>query len=301
MKNKIRKLAEEKNAIILAHNYQPPEVQDLADFCGDSLELSMRAADTDADVILFCGVLFMAETASILSPEKIVLLPNMDAGCPMADTVTAGALIFQKERYPSMPIVSYVNSCAAVKAISTICCTSANVLEVVKSLDAEEILMVPDRNLARFAASKTRKTVHEWNGCCPIHDSLTAEEALRAKEAHPEAVFMVHPECRTEVVALADAVLSTSGMIRYAASSDRKEFIVGTEAGLLYSLKKAIPEKIFYSVSPAMQCPDMKKTTLQDIFRSLETMADQVKVPESIQQPALKSLEQMFEVSRKKT
>jgi len=298
MKNRIRKLAEEKNAVILAHNYQPPEIQDLADFCGDSLELSIRAAETDAEVILFCGVLFMAETASILSPDKIVLLPNMNAGCPMADTVTAGALSLQKEKYLSLPIVSYVNSSAAVKALSTACCTSANVLEVVESLYADEILMVPDRNLARFAASKTSKTVHEWNGCCPIHDRLTTGEAIRAKEAHPDAVFMVHPECRPEVVSLADAVLSTSGMIRYAASSDRKEFIVGTETGLLYSLKKAVPDKIFHPVSAAMQCPDMKKTTLVDIVRSLETMEGQVKVAESIRRPALESLERMFAVSR---
>jgi quinolinate synthase len=298
MKEKIRRLAKEKNAIILAHNYQPSEIQDIADICGDSLELSILAAETDAEVILFCGVHFMAETASILSPEKTVLLPRKDAGCPMADMVTPEALRARKNDMSSLPVVTYVNSSAAVKALSTICCTSANVLEVVDSLDEDEILMVPDRNLAKFAASRTSKTIHMWDGYCPIHDRLTPAQVRTAKNDHPGALFMAHPECRPEVLALADAVLSTSGMIRYAADADRTEFIVGTEVGLLYALKKAVPGKHFYPASATMTCADMKKITFPDIIKSLETLEGRVKVPESIRRPALASVLRMVDLAR---
>jgi len=297
MKEKIRKLLKQRNAVMLAHNYQPPEIQDIADLCGDSLELSIKAARTNADTILFCGVHFMAETASILSPDKTVLLPRKDAGCPMADMITPEALRARLDELSPLPVVTYVNSTAAVKAFSTICCTSANAIDVVNSLDAKEVLMTPDRNLAKYVASHTDKKIHIWDGYCPIHDILTPEDVNRAKQAHPDAIFLAHPECRPEVLALADHVLSTSGMIRYAGESNSRTFIVGTEVGLLYPLKKANPDKNFYPASLSMACPDMKKITLDDIAVSLEFMAGQVKVPKEIQRPALTAVKRMIELS----
>lgn len=297
MREKIKSLLKKRKAIMLAHNYQPPEIQDIADLCGDSLELSIKASITDAEVILFCGVTFMAETASVLSPEKRVLLPRKDAGCPMADMVTPVQLKAKLAGLPSMPVVTYVNSSASVKAMSTICCTSANAVEVVNSLEAEEILMIPDRNLAQYTASKTNKKIHLWNGYCPFHDSLTPEDVQKAKKMHPDALFMAHPECRPEVLELADAIASTSGMIRYAGESDSLSFIVGTEIGMLYPLKKANPGKEFYPASKDMLCDDMKKISLDDIIRSLETMEGEVKVPEDIRLPALKAVQGMIDLS----
>ncbi|GBC60880.1 quinolinate synthase NadA [Desulfonema ishimotonii] len=296
MRETIRRLLKERNAILLAHNYQPPEIQDVADLCGDSLELSIKASQTDADVIVFCGVHFMAETAFILSPEKIVLLPNPNAGCPMADMVNPEALKKRLAELPPMPVVTYVNSPAAVKALSTVCCTSANVVRVAESMDADEMLMVPDRNLAQYAASKTDKKIHLWEGYCPFHDRLTPEDIRRARAAHPDAVFMAHPECRPEALGLADVVASTSGMIRYASESPEKSFIVGTEVGLLYPLKKANPDKEFFPASEQMLCTDMKKITLGDIVRSLEQMTGEVRVPEEIRKPALKAVERMIQM-----
>ena len=298
MQVKIRKLLKERNAIVLAHNYQPPEIQELADMCGDSLELSIRAADTEADVIVFCGVHFMAETASILSPDKTVLLPRTDAGCPMADMITPAALSALLQKMPPMPVVTYVNSSAAVKALSTICCTSANAVAVVNSLSADELLMTPDRNLARNTARHTPKKIHLWDGCCPIHDCLTAADVEAAKAAHPKAVFIAHPECRPDVVDMADAALSTSGMIRYATQSDAVEFIVGTEVGLLYRLGRKNPSKKFYPASDRMLCPDMKKIVPADILNCLENMSGQVKVPEDIRIPALDAVTRMISLSR---
>lgn len=298
MKNRIRALKKERNAIILAHNYEPPEIQDIADLCGDSLELSIKAADTDADVIVFCGVHFMAETASILSPDKKVLLPARDAGCPMADMITAEKLSAKIAEIGSMPVITYVNSSAAVKAMSTVCCTSANVIDVVKSIDSHEILMTPDRNLAMYAASKTGKKIHLWEGFCPFHNSLTVQEVEMARTAHPEAEFLVHPECPEYIVKMADAVLSTSGMLRYASGSKSSEFIIGTEIGLLYPLQKACPDKKFHPVSLRMECPEMKKIKPVDIVNSLESMSGEVKVPEEIRIPALKAVKAMLDISR---
>ncbi|BBO68859.1 quinolinate synthase A [Desulfosarcina alkanivorans] len=298
MKEKIRALLDEKKAVLLAHNYQPPEIQDLADLCGDSLELSIRAADTDAEIIVFCGVHFMAETASILSPDKTVLLPRAEAGCPMADMITPMELSARLRTMPEMPVVTYVNSPAAVKALSTICCTSANAAEVVASLDADELLMTPDRNLARNTARHTEKTIHLWDGCCPIHDRLTVADVRAARAAHPEALFMVHPECRPEVVEIADAALSTSGMIRFAAESDATEFIVGTEVGLLHPLGQKLPAKTFYAASEKMVCPDMKMITPRDILACLENLSGQVKVPEEVRVPALSAVTRMIALSR---
>lgn len=298
MSEKLRKLAKDRNAVILAHNYEPPEIQDVADMCGDSLELSIRAAETGADVIVFCGVHFMAETASILSPEKTVLLPRMDAGCPMADMVTPEALKIRIAGAKDMPVVTYVNTPAAVKALSTICCTSANAVEVVNSLPEDEILMAPDRNLAAFAADRTEKTIHAWEGFCPFHDRLTPEEVEAARKAHPGAVFIAHPECRREIHQMADVVTSTSGMIRYAHESAHTEFIVGTEIGILYPLEKACPDKKFYPASERMYCADMKKIGVDDIIRSLEEMKGEVKVPEAIREPALLAVNRMLDLSR---
>jgi quinolinate synthase len=297
IRGRIRSLLKQKDAILLAHNYQPPEIQDLADFCGDSLELSIRAAETDANILVFCGVHFMAETAAILSPQKTVLIPRLDAGCPMADMVTPEALRARIDALPGVPVVTYVNSTAAVKALSTICCTSANAVEVVNSLAADEVLMVPDRNLARNTAAQTDKQVHLWDGCCPFHDILTPKMVADAKAAHPEALFLAHPECLPEVVAMADAAVSTSGMIRFARESTHRSFLVGTEVGMHYPLQKACPDKAFIMVSERMHCDDMKKITLEDVLRCLEEMGGQVRVPEAIRVPALKAVERMIAVT----
>jgi quinolinate synthase len=297
MNQDIRDLAKKQNAVILAHNYQPPEIQDIADLCGDSLELSIKASKTDADIIVFCGVHFMAETASILCPEKTILLPRMDAGCPMANMVTPEMLIRKLKEVGDMPVVTYVNTSAAVKAMSTICCTSANAVEVLNSLPEDEVLMIPDRNLARNTAAKTKKKIHFWDGYCPIHDRLTPEAVMEKKRRFPEALFMAHPECRPEVVALADVSLSTSGMIRFASKSHHKTFIVGTEKGMLYPLQKANPGKTFIPASDGMFCDDMKKITLEDVADSLEKLSGEVKVPADIRKKALSAVQKMIAVT----
>lgn len=300
MKEKIRSLLKKRNAVMLSHNYQPPEIQDLADLCGDSLELSIKAAQTDAEVIVFCGVHFMAETASILSPDKTVLLPRKDAGCLMADMIEPEGLQAMIDRLPPMPVVTYVNSTAAVKALSTICCTSANAVDVVSSLDADEVLMTPDRNLALYTASQTKKKIHTWDGYCPTHDRLKPADVHNARKAYPDAVFMAHPECRPEVLELADVIRSTSGMIRYAKTSESSSFIVGTEIGLIYPLKKANPGKAFYPASIKMLCKNMKKISLEDVARSLELMEGEVKVPEHIRKPAFTAVQRMIDLSLSK-
>jgi quinolinate synthase len=294
MQSKIKTLAKARNAIILAHNYQPPEIQDLADLCGDSLELSRKAAQTEADVIVFCGVHFMAETASILCPDKTVLLPRHDAGCLMADMITAEALQLKIDSLPPMPVVTYVNSTADVKALSTVCCTSANVVQVVNSLSANEMLLTPDRNLAQYAAARTGKKIHYWDGYCPTHEWLTPDDVHQARAEHPGAVFIAHPECRPEILSLADVIASTSGMLRHAAQAKEREFIIGTETGLLYPLRKANPAKQFYPAATKMTCKNMKKIKPADVLRGLETMTGEVKVPEAIRVPALRAVEKMI-------
>ncbi|MCK4389204.1 MAG: quinolinate synthase NadA [Desulfobacterales bacterium] len=292
----IRALLKERNAILLAHNYQRPEIQDVADLTGDSLELSIKAARTEADVIVFSGVRFMAETASVVSPDKTVLIPRLDAGCPMADMITREMLTARLAELGEMPVVTYVNSSASVKAHSTICCTSANAVAVVNSLAEEEIFMTPDRNLCQYAASKSTKRIHCWDGYCPIHDQLSAQEVLNVRAAHPDALFMAHPECRPEVLALADAALSTSGMLDFAKSSDNESFIVGTEEGLIYPLQKANPNKSFYRVSQFMVCEDMKRTTLDDVLRAITTMTYEVKVSENVRINAARAVERMLKL-----
>jgi quinolinate synthase len=296
--NEIKALLKDRNAVLLAHNYMRDEVQEIADITGDSLALSIEAAKTSADVIVFCGVHFMAESASILSPGKTVLLPRLDAGCPMADMVTVEGLLEMKARHPGVPVVTYVNSTAAVKAHTDICCTSANAVKVVNSLPEEEIIFVPDRNLGRYAAQFSNKRFHFWDGFCPTHERLRADEVTRLKEEHPDAEFICHPECRPEVSALADCVCSTSGMYTYVKNSPAKKFIIGTENGILYRMKKENPDKEFILASPALICPNMKLISLEDILESLKTMSPVVKVPEEIRVPAKRALDRMLAVPR---
>ncbi len=299
LQQEIRALAQEKKAIILAHNYQPPEIQDVADLTGDSLELSLKASQTEAEVIVFCGVRFMAETAAIVCPDKLVLFPRPEAGCEMADMITVEDVEALKAKYPGAPVVTYVNSYVEIKAVSDICCTSANSVNVVRSLEADEIIFLPDKNLARYTQRFfPNKKIHYHEGFCPFHDILTVEDVKKVKEAHPEAVFMAHPECRPEVIDLADAVRSTSGMLRYARESEAKEFIVGTEVGLLYPLKKQNPEKEFFPASEKMLCKAMKLITLEDLKRSLETLSPVVKVPEDVRQRAYRAVARMLEIPR---
>ncbi len=316
----ILKLKEQRNAIILSHNYQRGEVQDIADFIGDSLELSRTAAEIDCDVIVFCGVHFMAESASILSPDKTVLLPELDAGCPMADMIQVSSprkvwktfhgyeiqptFVFPHEftlrdikaKYPGIPVVAYVNTTAGVKAESDICCTSANVVKVMESLPDEKVICIPDRNLSLWAQKNTKKQVIAWDGFCHVHDRITKRDVLKAREEYPNALLMAHPECRLEVLELADHVTSTSGMLRFAKASDAKEFIVGTETGLMHRLKKENPDKIFYPLRKDMICPNMKKTTLKSVLTSLKEMKNVIKVPEDIRIPAKRALDRMLEI-----
>ena len=287
-----------RDAILLAHNYQPGEIQDIADFTGDSLALSVTASQTPAKIIVFAGVHFMAETAAILCPDKTVLLPRQDVGCYMADTVTAASLKARKAELPGVPVVTYVNSSAAVKAESDICCTSANAVKVVNSMPGSRVLMVPDKNLARYTARHTDKEVLTWAGCCNIHDALTAAEVLDAKASHPQALFVAHPECRPEVLDLADAIRSTTGMLEFARTSEAREFIVGTEMGLLHTLNKENPDKKFFSPSPNLICPDMKRITLTDLISALQEKRYPITLPEDMRQRALLAVERMLAVPR---
>lgn len=294
---KIRELKAQRNAVILAHNYQPGEIQDIADFCGDSLGLSKQAAATDADVIVFCGVYFMAETAAILSPQKIVLLPEKTAGCPLADMITAAQLHELRQKHPGAVVVCYVNSPAEVKAESDYCCTSANAVEVVESLPADRaVIFVPDRHLGRFVAEKTGRDLVLWPGYCPTHVVITEEDIISARSKYPDAVVMAHPECSEQVRAASDQILSTGQMLRFVAKSTTKRFIVATEIGIIHALKKQNPQAEFNAASERAVCPNMKKITLDKIITSLERMVHKVTVPQEIAARAKKSLERMVEV-----
>jgi quinolinate synthase len=299
LKQEIRGLLRERNAVMLAHNYQRDEIQEIADITGDSLGLSQEAARCQADVIVFCGVHFMAESAAILSPGKTVLLPRLEAGCPMADMITADDLRAYREANPESVVVTYVNSSAEVKALSDICCTSGNAVNVVRSIPEERtIFMVPDRNLAHYVQKASGRRLTWWDGYCPTHDRLTLEATVRAREAHPDALLVVHPECPPEVVAMADAVLSTSGMVSYCSRSGAKEFLVGTEMGILYRLRKENPGKTFHLASRALICPNMKITTLEDVRDALVGLSPIVTVPPEIRRKALSALEAMLRVPR---
>jgi len=293
---RILKLKQERNAVILAHNYQLGEIQDIADFVGDSLGLSQNAAKTEAKVIVFCGVHFMAETAAILCPDMTVLLPDMHAGCPMANMITAEQLRQKKGELPGSSVVCYINSTAEVKAESDICCTSANAVKVVESLDDDDILFVPDQYLGHYISTKTDKKMYFWPGYCPTHARIQHQDIIRLKEEYPQAKVAVHPECRPEVIALADEALSTSGIIRYAKREDVSELIVGTELGIIHRLRKENPGKKFISVSEQAVCPNMKLITLEKVLWSLEEMAPEVKVPEPIRLKAKAAVDKMLAI-----
>ncbi len=320
IKDEISELKKKRRAIILAHNYQRDEVQEIADFVGDSLELSRTASTIDCDVIIFAGVNFMAESASILSPDKTVLLTEINAGCPMADMIRVDsprkeiksfpgfynppAFIFPiefslrdiKAQYPNVPVVAYVNTTADIKAESYICCTSANIVKVIESLPVETVISVPDRNLSMWAKRNTKKNIIAWDGYCHVHERAKPEDVINAKKEHPNALFIAHPECRLDVLEMADHVTSTSGMLRFAKSSSAKEFIIGTELGLMYRLRKENPDKEFFPLRKDMICPNMKMTTLKSILRALKENTYLVKVPDQIRIPAKKSLDRMLDV-----
>jgi quinolinate synthase len=294
---KILDLKKRRNAILLVHNYQLGEIQDIADFVGDSLELSQKAAQTDADVIVFCGVHFMAETASILCPDETVILPDIHAGCPMADMVTPEGLRKMKSEHPNAVVVCYINSSAEVKAESDVCCTSANAVGIVNKLtDAEEIIFVPDQYLGNYVSSKTGRKMILWPGYCPTHARIRAEDITRLKREHPQAKTVVHPECRPDVITLADDVLSTGGIIRFAKNSEAREIIVGTEIGIIHRLRKENPGKMFIPVSEQAVCPRMKLITLEVLLWSMEEMQPEVKVPEEIRLRAKTAVDKMLEV-----
>ena len=292
----IQKFKKERNAVILVHNYQLPEVQDIADFTGDSLGLSIEASKTTADVILFCGVHFMAETAKILSPQKTVLIPDSGAGCPMADMITREQLQALKKEHPQAKVICYVNTSAEVKAESDYCCTSANAVEMLeKAFDQDDkILFVPDKYLASYAASKTNRNVIIWQGYCPTHARILPEQIIDLKKAHPQAKVMVHPECSAPVIRISDEVLSTSGMLRYAKESDATEFIVGTEVEMVYPLSKENPNKIFYPATELAVCPNMKKTTLEKVEFALKNMVHEITLPQDIIDRAKKPIDNML-------
>ncbi|MEN6370586.1 MAG: quinolinate synthase NadA [Armatimonadota bacterium] len=293
---RINELRQKRNAVILVHNYQLGDVQDIADFAGDSLELSRKAAATDADVIVFCGVHFMAETAKILSPNKIVLLPDPGAGCPMASMIDAERLREFKSQHPGLPVVAYVNTTAEVKAESDVCCTSANALKVVESLDANEFIFVPDKSLGSYVADKTDKKVVLYPGYCPTHHRILSSDVLNAKREHPNAVVLAHPECSGDVVQLADVVASTSQMIRWVAEHDAGEIILCTERGIIHKMQKDNPGKRFYNPCSLNICPNMKKITLEKVLWSLEDMVHEITVTEEVIARAKNAIDGMLAI-----
>jgi quinolinate synthase len=292
----IDKLRRERQAVILAHNYQNDEIQDLADIVGDSLALSQAAAKTEAKVIVFCGVHFMAESAAILSPEKTVLLPAENAGCPMADMADAEQVRKWRQMYPKAVVVAYVNTSAAVKAVSDYCCTSANAVKLVRSIPEQELIFLPDQNLGHYVAQQVpEKTIHLWPGYCITHHRVTVAELRQSREAHPDALVLAHPECRQEVVELADYVGSTAQIIKYVRESPAPKFIIGTEMGILHGLQKENPDKIFYLLSPGMICPNMKQTTIPKVLHSLQTLTPVITVEPGIRAKARLALDRMLE------
>jgi len=295
---KISELKKKNNAVILAHNYQRGEIQDVADFVGDSLGLSQQAAKTDADLIVFCGVHFMAETAALLSPDKTVIMPDEHAGCPMASMITARELREKKKLYPNAKVVCYVNTTAAVKAESDICCTSSNAVKIVSSIpEDEEIIFVPDKSLGAYVSSCLDREMMYWEGYCPTHHRILAEQIVNMKSEHPAAEVVVHPECTPDVLALADHVASTTGILNYTKSSNSKEFVIGTEIGILHRMKKENPDKTFMPVTPLSDCPNMKLNTLEKLLWSLEDIQFVVTVPEEIAVEARKAIQRMLDLS----
>jgi quinolinate synthase len=296
---RINQLKKEKNAVLLAHNYQLPEVQDIADYIGDSLGLSIQASQTQASIIVFCGVYFMAETAKILSPEKTVLIPDKDAGCPMADMITADELCSLKKQHPEAKTICYINTPAAVKAECDLCCTSANAITVVKKglADAKEIIFVPDKYLSHYVATQTKRTFINWDGYCPSHIKILPEDIQRQKELHPHAEVLVHPECIPEVIQLADGVYSTEGMCWHVRETRAQEIIVGTEVEMIHRLKKENPNITYYPASELAICPNMKRITLEKILYALENMKHEILLPDDIINKAQHSIKEMVTLS----
>lgn len=293
---KIKLLKKAANAVILAHLYQEDEIQEVADFTGDSLELSRKAAETKAQVIVFCGVKFMAETAKILSPDKTVLLPAKDAGCPLADTIDSERLSKLRSANPGVPVVCYVNTSAEIKAHSDYCCTSSNAVNLIKHIPQNRIIFIPDQNLGSYVAKKVpEKELILWEGSCITHHRVTARHVDKVKKLHPQVPILVHPECRPEVIEKADFVGSTSQILQYARKSSAATLIIGTEMGVLYRLRKENPHKNFYLLAPGLFCPNMKKTKLEDVYQSLANMKNQISVTEEIRIKALSALNRMLE------
>jgi quinolinate synthase len=295
--SKINRLKKEKNAVMLVHNYQRPEIYQVADFIGDSLELSKEAAKTNADIIVFCGVDFMAESAKILSPEKKVLIPVKDAQCPMAGMVTKEQLLNLKKQHPKAAVVSYVNTSAETKAESDVCCTSSNCIDVVNSLPEKEVIFVPDENLAKYVQSKSSKKIIPWKGFCYVHSKITASQVREAKSLHPEAKVLVHPECPLDVIGLADYVCSTSQMLYYAREDEAEEFIIITEHGMVERLKLELPEKRFYAI--VATCIQQKKNTLPAVLKSIQDEVYPVEIDSEVMIKARRALDRMLEVSKK--
>ena len=296
--SEINRLKREKNAVILAHSYQNIEIDEVADFVGDSLELSRKAKNTDASTIVFCGVYFMAETAKLLSPEKTVLIPKREASCEMADMITAKKLGEFKAKHPDIPVVCYINSTADVKALSDICCTSSNAVKVVQSVEGKDVLFVPDRNLGAYVQTKlTGKNIIPFDGCCPVHDQLTAEDVKLQKTQHPNAVVLAHPECKKEVLELSDFVGSTKSIFEYVKTSKEEEFIIATETGVVERLQRDYNRKKFWLISPKAVCKNMKYITLGDVFNSLKNDTFKVELSQDTQQKAVSTIEKMLKIS----
>jgi len=295
--SKLAKLKKERNSLILAHNYQDGEIQDVADYVGDSYGLSRIAQKAKENCIVLCGVHFMAESVALLAPEKTVILPEILAGCPMADMVTVEALREKKNSCPDACVVAYVNTSAAVKAESDVCVTSSNAVKVVNSLEADEILFIPDRNLADYVSKRTNKKIIPWDGYCPTHDRVTIDEVKKCYKLHPDALIIVHPECNPDVVEASDGAFSTSGILKFIRQSKHHKFIIGTEVGLLHRLRKENPDKELYLLSQGLFCPNMKYTTLEKLIHSLETMHTIIEVPANVQEGAKKALERMLEIT----
>ncbi len=291
----IEQLKKDKNAVILAHNYQFPEIHDIADFLGDSLDLARKASLSDADIIVFCGVQFMAETAKILAPDKTVLMPVKTAGCPMADMITADQLAKLKRENPKAKVVTYVNSNADVKALTDVCCTSSNAVKVVQNIDADEIIFVPDHNLGSYCQRFTDKKIILWDGHCYVHNRISPSEVIASKEKMPDAPLLVHPECSPAVVDLADEVLSTSGMLTFVKESKAKRFLIATEEGIMYRMKKENPDKEFYAAGSPKFCVNMKKTHIEDVLKVLRDESNQIEVDADIAKKAKFSLDKMLE------
>lgn len=296
LKERLKVLKKERNAIILAHYYQRDEIQEVADFRGDSFLLAQKAAETDAEVIVFCGVHFMGESAKILAPNKKVIIPDERAGCPMADMVNVEGLRKLKEQHPNAKVVTYINSSAEIKAETDICCTSANAVRVIQSLDAEEIIWVPDKNLGHYVQQHTDKKMIIWEGYCNTHDMLTIKDVVEMRAKYPDAKFVVHPECRPEVVEMGDFVGSTTAILEYCKNSDCKEFIVGTEDGTGYQLRLDSPDKTFHFATKFLVCPNMKVNNLKKLVKALETMKPEIYVPPAVADRARLSLERMLQV-----